>query len=150
MGLDQYLNKRTYVKNWDHMRPEERHEVTVTKNGKPVGIRPERITYVIEEVGYWRKANQIHAWFVKNVQGGEDDCKEYHVERAALEALLETVNEVIADPEKATELLPTQAGFFFGSTEYTEWYLKDLERTKEILEEALSENNGDYYYESSW
>ena len=23
---------------------------------------------------YWRKANQIHAWFVDNVQQGNDDC----------------------------------------------------------------------------
>jgi hypothetical protein len=27
-----------------------------------------------ESVGYWRKANAIHGWFVENVQDGEDDC----------------------------------------------------------------------------
>ena len=27
-----------------------------------------------EEVGYWRKANAIHGWFVRNVQNGKDDC----------------------------------------------------------------------------
>ena len=32
----------------------------------------------IEEI-YWRKANAIHAWFVDNVQDGEDDC-EFHRE----------------------------------------------------------------------
>jgi len=32
-----------------------------------------------KEVGYWRKANQIHNWFVENVQNGEDDC-DYHRE----------------------------------------------------------------------
>ncbi len=37
-----------------------------------------------EEVGYWRKANQIHRWFVSNVQGGKDDCGEYAVPRAKL------------------------------------------------------------------
>ena len=34
---------------------------------------------IIEQVGYWRKANQIHNWFVENVQDGEDDCC-YHNE----------------------------------------------------------------------
>ena len=29
MGLDMYLHKRTYVKNWDHMGPEDRHTITV-------------------------------------------------------------------------------------------------------------------------
>lgn len=32
-----------------------------------------------EEVGYWRKANQIHNWFVENIQNGVDDC-DYHRE----------------------------------------------------------------------
>lgn len=32
-----------------------------------------------EEVGYWRKANQIHNWFVENIQDGVDDC-DYHRE----------------------------------------------------------------------
>ena len=31
------------------------------------------------EVGYWRKANQIHNWFVENIQNGIDDC-DYHRE----------------------------------------------------------------------
>ncbi len=37
------------------------------------------------EVGYWRKANQIHNWFVKNVQGGVDDCGYYGVTKEKLE-----------------------------------------------------------------
>ena len=32
-----------------------------------------------EEVGYWRKANAIHHWFVENIQNGVDDCC-YHRE----------------------------------------------------------------------
>lgn len=32
-----------------------------------------------ENIGYWRKANAIHQWFVDNVQDGEDDCQ-YHRE----------------------------------------------------------------------
>jgi len=32
-----------------------------------------------EEVGYWRKANHIHKWFVDNVQNGVDECLTYQV-----------------------------------------------------------------------
>ncbi len=32
MGLDMYLEKRTYVKQWDHQSAEEKHEVVVTNN----------------------------------------------------------------------------------------------------------------------
>jgi hypothetical protein len=48
-----------------------------------------------EEIGYWRKANQIHAWFVDNVQGGKDDCEEYGVSRSQLGQLLAAVKEVL-------------------------------------------------------
>lgn len=32
---------------------------------------------IMEKVGYWRKANHIHNWFVENIQDGEDDCDYY-------------------------------------------------------------------------
>lgn len=50
-----------------------------------------------KEVGYWRKANQIHAWFVDIVQNGVDDCG-YHdeVTREVLEDLLDTCKTVLA------------------------------------------------------
>lgn len=51
---------------------------------------------IMEEVGYWRKANQIHAFFVKNVQDGEDDCN-YHNEctKEILEDLLDRCYKVL-------------------------------------------------------
>ena len=46
--------------------------------------------HIIEEVGYLRKANAIHAWFVERVQDGIDDCH-YHneVTKEILEELLD-------------------------------------------------------------
>lgn len=152
MGLDMYLTKRTYVKNWDFMSPEERHQITVTKNGKETHIKPERISNIVEEIGYWRKANAIHHWFVENVQDGVDQCQLSYVERDQLIELLKLVNEVLDNPDRSEELLPTQAGFFFGSTEYDEYYFEDLKLTKEILEQVLKENadEGIFFYQSSW
>ena len=42
---------------------------------------------IIENVIYWRKANQIHNWFVENVQKGRDDCRCYEVTKRQLERL---------------------------------------------------------------
>ena len=52
---------------------------------------------IMEQVGYWRKANEIHNWFVENVQDGEDDC-DYHreVTKEDLEELLDICNKVLA------------------------------------------------------
>jgi hypothetical protein len=150
MGLDMYLEKRTYVRQWDFQKPEEQYNVEVTKGGEPVKIDPKRVTYVIEEIGYWRKQNQIHQWFVENVQNGVDNCGEYCVSKGQLEDLLEICKKILNDNSLAEELLPTASGFFFGGTEYDEWYFDGIQNTIEILEEALSDTSADYYYSSSW
>lgn len=38
---------------------------------------PEFMTWysIFEEVAYWRKANEVHAWFVKTVEDGIDECQ---------------------------------------------------------------------------
>jgi len=156
MGLDQYLYKKTYVKNWDHMKPEEQHEVIVKRGGEVLhDIKPERIANVTEDVCKWRKFNALHKWFVENCQDGEDDCREYYVSREQLTELLEILNKVKefkTDPtnKELENLLPTTSGFFFGGTAYDEYYFDEVERTIEILSELLKEEGGDYYYDSSW
>ena len=161
MGLDMHLSKKTYVQNWEHHTPEERHEVIVKKGGELVEtIKAHRVKYIEEEVAYWRKANHIHKWFVDNIQGGEDNCNHYYVEIDDLINLLDLCKKVKEDPSKGDELLPTTEGFFFGSTDYDEYYMRDIEYTIEILEEVLSEKVKDengreyyssgYYYSSSW
>lgn len=40
-----------------------------------------------DTVIYWRKANQIHRFFVENVQNGKDDCEEYNVSKKILKKL---------------------------------------------------------------
>lgn len=104
------------------------------------------------QVGYWRKANQIHAWFVKHVQNGKDDCQEYHVTRDQLQLLVDNCKLVLMNKEEAVNLLPTQEGFFFGSYEYDEYYFGDLQDTIDQLEKVLNEypEDWEFKYQSSW
>ena len=153
MGLDMYLTRKTYVKQWSHQTPEEQFEITITKGGKPYdGIDVSNVTNIEEEVGYWRKANQIHRWFVENVQNGVDNCGEYSVSKGELEELRNICTEVLNDHSKAEELLPSASGFFFGNTDYDEWYYNDVQHTIEIIDKIIGETNPnqDIYYSSSW
>ena len=150
MGLDMYLDKRTYVKQWDHIDEAKQYKVEVTRGGEPTNIDPKKVKYIIEEAGYWRKANAIHKWFVDNIQDGVDDCRDAYAERRDLQTLLDLCRIVIIDKSKAEQLLPSSSGFFFGNTEYDEWYYNDIQDTIEILEKALEDEDGDYYYSSSW
>lgn len=109
---------------------------------------------IMEQVGYWRKANSIHGWFVKHIQDGEDDCS-YHreVTKADLEELLDTCHKVLCNPGLAEELLPTCSGFFFGDTSYDEYYVKDIEDTMDIITKVLETTDFKtemIYYISSW
>lgn len=149
MGLDMYLLRKTYVKNWG----DEKWQVNVTREGKPTHIDSKRISYIEEEFGYWRKANHIHKWFVDNVQNKVDDCETYYVSRDQLSELAEVCRQVLNDPQTASQLLPTANGFFFGSTEYDEYYMNDVQDTLKICEEALNspkDNSFSFYYHSSW
>ena len=61
--------------------------------------------------------------------------------------------EYIINPEIASELLPTQDGFFFGGTAYDQWYMENIKSTIDILTKTLEETDFDremVVYNSSW
>lgn len=156
MGLDMYLTRRTYIGN-EFRKGKERVSLT---NGDHYGIKDERISYVIETVGYWRKANAIHSWFVRNVQDGVDECQEARVSEEKLQELLDLCRSIVGDAtdvsginrELAEENVAPQDGFFFGGTEIDEHYFADLKRTISILEPIVAEDDNmpTYYYRASW
>ena len=59
----------------------------------------------------------------------------------------------IKDTSVAEELLPTSSGFFFGGTNYDQWYLEDIDDTikqiKSILETTDFDNEY-VLYQASW
>lgn len=99
---------------------------------------------------YWQKCNQIHQWFVKNIQNGIDDKEDYSVSIEKLELLLNTCKDVINNPSLAKELLPTMSGFFFGRIEYGDEYFQDLEDTIIQLEPIVKNKTGNFYYSANW
>jgi hypothetical protein len=64
--------------------------------------------------------------------------------------LSELIDQAIAT--KDTELLPTASGFFFGNTDYDEYYWEVLKNTSERLKELLGEDykGWNFQYQSSW
>lgn len=155
MGLDMYLYRESFVGN-KFRKPEDFLTVggktECGLSGKPLNIRNERISAVVEEVGYWRKANAIHNWFVQNVQDGKDECQRSYVDTDQLHELLDLCKTVVEHPEKAPELFPSRPDFFFGGTEYDEYYFDCLKETIKILSAILDEpdDQGEYYYQASW
>lgn len=155
MGLDMYLSAKKYMSRYFDPTDSEKikgiNELFGVDGDEEEDYGAEEVKF---RVAYWRKANAIHQWFVENVQEGTDDCGEYHVSREQLESLMNLCNEIISEPKKAKELLPTQGGFFFGSTEYDDWYMQDISHTALRLDKILNDpafgKGVDFYYQSSW
>lgn len=152
MGLDMYLKGRRYISSYNDQDQPVRDGVREhfpELAGDAWADNP--VQEVTAQVGYWRKANQIHKWFVDHVQGGEDECRPHSVSRENLIQLREICTTVLADPRQAAELLPTASGFFFGSTDYDHYYQQDLESTVAIIDRALAlPESWDFEYQSSW
>lgn len=190
MGLDMYLDKCNR-KAWGYKDMDidkmKVNNPALYEELKPfIIMRGEHHPWetFFTEVGYWRKANAIHKWFVENVQNDVDNCEYYEVSKEKLEELLDVCIRVrdgsnlvegmiengysyengkkvpfmeegkyIANPELAEELLPTQDGFFFGSTNYDEYYMENIEDTIDILQHALDTVDFDremVVYSASW
>lgn len=155
MGLDQYLDKELYISEFDKYDADKIPKIyellavkDCSENYKHLSVRLPAI--------YWRKSNQIHSWFVSNVQDGQDDCRPYEVDIDDLRNLLELIKKQLKNKKKI--ILEPKSGFFFGSTDIDEWYWKELERTKVDLEREvqfiLDQNklgrNWNYEYRASW
>lgn len=90
-----------------------------------------------QNVAYWRKANQIHKWFVDNVQDGNDDCGTYEVSKEKLQLLL----SICIIVKEKSELIPgtVRNGYRIGKDGKDEPILekgkviKDPKTAKELL-----------------
>ena len=149
MGLDMYLSAEKY-----HYGALDEEPTDLTK---AVNAMTDTKGYQVKSFKIWacdwRKANQIHEWFVQNVQGGEDDCAPYNVDTGQLSELVDLCKRVLANRELAEELLPPQEGFYFGETKIDEYYFQDLEDTIKKLEPFVTDPawaSWDFTYQSSW
>ena len=183
MGLDMYVNirhkntqsKLDAYKVWENKYSyEEFQRLTEEQKEEYRNSEPEYDENMYgKELMYWRKANQIHNWFVQNCQNGVDDCEQYAITVNDLMKLKELCEKILTMTEKrkamrytsysatekeevdilyltpegveyATEHLPSRSGFFFGSTEYDDWYVMGLENTVEQINDAIDCLNCEY------
>ena len=119
MGLDMYLFKRKKYRKDDN-----EYNKLVWANR--------------EEVMYWRKANQIRKWIVDHTDYDDNsNCEAFELTQENLIALRNDCQKVLDNHKLANKIMPSSNGFFFGNTEYDEWYFNKLESTVEKLNEII-------------
>lgn len=106
-----------------------------------------------EEVGYFRKVNFLVAFFEEKGFNVETQA-DYYIDREDIEDLIERCKKVLESHDSAPELLPTMDGFFFGSTDYDEYYFEDvsevLQFSKELLLKFDTLEDGEYLTFHTW
>lgn len=106
-------------------------------------------TFINHEDMYYRKVNCLYAYFADRL-----DHEQCLVTKADVEDIIDRASKVLLahDEETSAELLPTQGGFFFGSTEYNEWYYDDIadvyKQFTKYLEDWTDDTIGWVYF--SW
>lgn len=156
MGLDMYLTAKRYMAEWIDAGDAEKQTAIQILFPELAGLQGHfgdgsPVKEICIEAGYWRKANQIHDWFVRNVQDGKDECIPHVVYRDHLMELKGLCEQVLADPGKAELLLPTASGFFFGDTSYGEMYMDDIRHTMDVIDRCLKlPDTWSFEYHSSW
>jgi hypothetical protein len=167
MGLDQYITIRHKSTNRSYKKYNDFWKLSVEeREEKKIPDEPDKDFIV----GYFRKHNMIHKWFVDNVQNGVDDCGRYVITVKDLNKLLDICNRIMAGVTKskkpakfmtdrdgveheiwqmdtytptegileyAKTILPTQSGFFFGDTDYSDDYFYCVENTIKVIETVL-------------
>ena len=91
-----------------------------------------------EQMAYFRKVNFLMAFF--DYSG---NCEYVEIDREQVEELIDRCDQVLANNSLAEELLPTTSGFFFGSTDYDEYYFEDVREVKDTFDGILNDTDWD-------
>ena len=162
MGLDMYLYERTYCPPSYKGKRKATNFTTKVRwyDGTEKKVKFKDVVYITCRKGYWRKANAIHNFFLERCSRGldEENCngRDLAVYPEQLKELLGICEELLklkgkAFKKRASELLPTAEGFFWGSTGYDKWYRQDLKETVKIIKSLnMDDNLVDIIYNADW
>jgi len=167
MGLDMYLCSLPRIEGMDydevhstnvHLRELEEEQNDIYRKVKPHIKHFEEFGMswksLREEVAYWRKANQIHHWFVENLHNGQDETLFTEiVTKQNLEDLYNLCLKVLINKNNPHDSLPTRGESFFGTYGYDDFYYRQIEDTKTLLENLLDNFNFETHYliyQCSW
>jgi len=87
-------------------------------------LRKEIELSYLEYDAYFRKVNFLFAYYENKGKMVE----QYYAftDKEDIDDIIDRCERVLADHSLASKLLPTQSGFFFGGTDYDDWYFSDV------------------------
>ena len=107
------------------------------------------------QIGYFRKFNALHGYIVKTFANGIDNCQDIILYKEDVEQIKKVLDDVLKanTEEQAREILPIQSRFFFGETDYDEFYFQDVKDAAGLMQSFLDNFDFENYqlvYRASW
>lgn len=99
---------------------------------------------------YFRKFNALEGYFVEKYN--HENCGTVPITREMIDEIYELLNEIRFNREKASKLLPTFPGPFFGSYEYDRIYHQYVDQACADFYHAkfLDFDKYELFYTSNW
>jgi hypothetical protein len=135
MGLDMYLyaekNVSAYDYEYDGKEHVRRDNLEYDKILQASGLdslpsSENGMVIVAKQIAYWRKANAIHGWFVRELANGKDECQRISVSR---EDLINLRNDCVNVLSKRNEAVPT--------TNTNVYEIADLGNSEDVVSKML-------------
>lgn len=123
MGLDMYLYAEKYISasdTFDKQHPKQYKEILEVAGMDTLPKSDYTSLTVKVQVGYWRKANAIHGWFVRECANNVDECQEVYIPAEKLIELRDECVKALANRHTATK--PNEAD-----------YVKKIDETNDIV-----------------
>lgn len=93
---------------------------------------------------YFRKVNFLFYYFDQTIKTMHDEWFAF-VRPEDVDDIIDRCEKVLKNENLANELLPTQSGFFFGGTDYDDWYfhdvkdcLKQMKKYRKLLKDGIT------------
>ena len=96
-----------------------------------------------EFLAYFRKVNFLFEFFSGSLNEEETTAV---ITRGGMEELIEKCEFVLNNRDKASEILPTCDGFFFGSLDYDDYYFESVAKVLLSFQVILENYSDDYLY----
>lgn len=96
-----------------------------------------------EFLAYFRKVNFLFESFSGSLNEEETTAV---ITRGEMEELIEKCEFVLNNRDKASEILPTCDGFFFGSLDYDDYYFESVAKVLLSFQVILENYSDDYLY----
>ena len=154
MGLDIYLSKKTFIGAMFHASGVD-GIISLTKRGKQIPIKLQRVAYVIEDIYHGHKTHWLHSWLNRELPEVLGNAEEREIDGDVMDRLHRVCIEILAHrniPDLRVicrEKLHCDLNPEIGK-EALECFLDEVEKLATATDPSEKTDDAVFYVSASW